>query len=454
MSPKLFGTSGIRGLANVEVMPLLAMQVGSALASQFDGGAVVVGRDPRLSGEMLEAALVAGIASCGADAKTLGVVPTPVIAYLTRELGADAGVAISASHNPPQYNGLKLFDSTSMAYTEEQQQRLEERMERGEFTRSTWDGVGTVETVDARWMYVDGLAENLELERRWRVACDLFNGATCTIVPAVFEEFGCEATLINAQPDGHFPAGPPEPTPESLGRLGRMVEAVGAEIGFGFDGDGDRMMAVDEKGRAPNPDRVLAAYAGHVVGRKQGGVVVTHIGASMCVEETVAEAGGSAVRTRVGDVSIAEAVRRRKAVFGGEPVGAWIHPEVHLCPDGVLSALKLMEALEAEEKTLSEFVEGVPEYPLLRSKVDCPNQRKTETMRAISARYRDAFGEVLSASTIDGIRLDLEDGWTLIRPSGTEPVIRITVEARNMRMAEELMERSRRFVLKMLEGAA
>lgn len=454
MTPKLFGTSGIRGVANEEVTPLLALQVGAALASQFEGGAVAVGRDTRLTGEMLEAALVAGAASCGADAKTLGVVPTPVLAYLTRELEADAGVAISASHNPPKYNGLKLFDSRSMAYTEERQRQLEERMERGGFRLSMWDGVGTVEAVDAKWIYVDALAENVELDRRWRVACDLFSGATCTIAPDVFEEVGAEATLINAQPDGHFPAGDPEPTPESLLRLGGMVKAVGAEIGFGFDGDGDRMMAVDGEGRTPRPDRVLAAYAGHVVDRNGGGVVVTHVGASMCVDEMVHEVGGSVVRTRVGDVSIAEAVSQHRAVFGGEPVGAWIHPEVHLCPDGVLSALKLMEALEGEGKTLAEFVAGVPEYPLLRAKVECPDDRKTEAMKAISVLCGDAFSDVRSASAVDGVRFDLGDRWMLIRPSGTEPVIRITVEARDGRLAEELMKRSRRFIMKVLEGEA
>ena len=451
MRTKLFGTSGIRGVANVEVTPLLALRVGEALASRFEGGAVTVGRDTRLSGEMLEAALVAGVASCGADAKTLGIIPTPVLAYLTRELEADSGVAISASHNPPQYNGLKLFDSTSMAYTEERQRQLEEQMEQGGFRLSMWDGVGTVEGVDARWMYVDALAEDIELEHNWRVVCDLFNGATCTIAPDAFEEVGAEATLINAQPDGRFPAGDPEPTPESLLRLGRMVKETGAEIGFGFDGDGDRMMAVDEEGRTPSPDRVLAAYAEHLVERGGGGIVVTHIGTSMCVDAMVSGAGGSVVRTKVGDVSIAEAVRRHEGVFGGEPVGAWIHPEVHLCPDSVLSALKLMEALDEEEKTLSEFVADVPEYPLLRVKVRCTEERKKEALEAISARYGEAFSEVRSASMVDGVRLDIGDGLTLIRPSGTEPVIRITVEARDRRSAEELMERSRRFVLKVLE---
>ncbi len=452
MSRKLFGTSGIRGVANTEVTPLLALRVGAALASQLEGGVVAVGRDPRLSGEMLESALVAGIASCGSHAKKLGIIPTPVLAYLTRELKANAGVAISASHNPPQYNGLKLFDSTTMAYTDDQQHKLEELIDRGRFKFSAWDGVGVVESVDAKSLYLDALKKNVKLEHRWRIMCDLFNGATSTIAQEAFEELGCDATLINAKPDGRFPAGDPEPTPESLLRLGRMVKSADAEIGFGFDGDGDRMMAVDEEGRAPSPDRILAAYSKHMLEKNGGGVVVTHVGASICIDEAVAKVGGSVKRTKVGDVSIVEAMRQHGAIFGGEPVGAWIHPEVHLCPDGILSAAKLMEALEVEEKTLGVFVANVPEYPILRVKVECPNQEKVKAMNSILARQGDVFPDIKSASTVDGIRLELDDGWTLIRPSGTEPVIRITVEAKSIELAEELMERSRSFVLKVLEG--
>lgn len=451
MSPRLFGTSGIRGVANVEVTSELALQIGMALASQFDGGLMTLGRDPRLSGEMLELAIIAGITSCGSNAQSFQVVPTPVTAYLTRELGADAGVSICASHNPPQYNGIKLFDSSSMAYTEEQQRLLEIRMEQEDFKFTEWNGIGVCETNDAREIYLEALREHIQLKKRWNVVCDLFNGATCTIAPRAFEELGCEATQINAQLDGNFPAGEPEPNTESLKRLGRMVNVVGAEIGIGFDGDGDRMMPVDERGRTTNPDRVLAAYAKHVVENEKGGIVVTHIGASMSIDEAVAEGGGSVVRTKVGDVSVAEEMRRRGAVFGGEPVGAWIHPETHLCPDGILSAFKLIEALEREGKKLSEFIASVPEYPILRAKIKCPNHRKEEIMNSISSRFNDIF-DVESALTVDGVRLKLVDGWTLIRPSGTEPVIRITVEARRRKRAKELLERSNRFVINTLEG--
>ncbi|MGD2201015.1 MAG: phosphoglucosamine mutase [Candidatus Bathyarchaeota archaeon] len=448
---RLFGSSGIRGLANIEVTPILAQKIGATLATKFDGGAVLVGRDTRTTGEMLELALNSGLVSCGFVAGTVGIVPTPVLAWLTRELDAEAGVAISASHNPPQYNGLKIFDSKGMAYTYKQQEALEELISRGEYAFSTWSRVGRVEPMDLKGLYIEAVTELLDTPFESSILCDLFNGATSTIAPEIFEVVGTDVTLINSDPSGRFPSGNPEPDQRSLSRLGKMVRETGAEIGFGFDGDGDRMMAVDENGVAPSPDRVLAAYARSMVEARGGGTVVTHIGASMSVEEAVMEAGGRLVRTRVGDVYVTEAMLQHKAIFGGEPVGAWIHPDVHLCPDGVLSAVKLMMVLETEEKNLSELIADIPEYPTLRESVVCPNPQKEVAMESIS-NVRPDFGEVEYVSTVDGVRFQLEDGWVLIRPSGTEPLIRITVEAHERGRAEDLMDVSLRFVKTVIGG--
>jgi len=446
---RLFGSSGIRGITNVDITPLLAQKVGAAIASMFEGGAVLVGRDTRLSGEMIELALSSGLVSCGFVVGTLGIVPTPVVAWLTREMQAEAGVVISASHNPPQYNGLKIFDSTGMAYTMEQQERLEERIHKGEYTTSDWNRVGHVEAMDLKRLYLEAISELVEAPLEKRIVCDLFNGATTSIAKELFEELGSQTILINSQPDGHFPAGNPEPNKESLQRLGKMVKDSGAEIGFGFDGDGDRMMPVDENGETPSPDRVLAAYAGYVVRANGGGTVVTHVGTSMSVEAAVEAAGGSVVRTKVGDVALTEAMLETGAIFGGEPVGAWIHPDVHLCPDGLLSAVRLMQALDSDGKTLSQFVSGIPEYPTLRAKVTCPNSEKDAAMGSISDLGKE-FGEVTDISTVDGVRLQLEDGWVLIRPSGTEPIIRITVEAHVDERAKGLLETTKNFVQSVL----
>ncbi|GAF87454.1 unnamed protein product, partial [marine sediment metagenome] len=200
---RLFGSSGIRGLANIEITPLLAQKVGAAIASMFEGGAVLVGRDTRLSGKMIELALSSGLVSRGFVVGTLGIVPTPVVAWLTREMQAEAGVAISASHNPPQYNGLKIFDSTGMAYTMEQQERLEEHIHKGENAASDWNRVGHVEAMDLKRLYIDAISELVEVPLEQRLVCDLLNGATTSIAKDLFEELGSQTILINAQPDGH-----------------------------------------------------------------------------------------------------------------------------------------------------------------------------------------------------------------------------------------------------------
>ncbi len=446
MSPRLFGSSGIRGIANIDITPFLAQRVGAALATMHPGGTVVVGRDTRVTGEMLETALTAGMASGGVDALLVGVAPTPVAAWMIGETGSQAGVVISASHNPPEYNGLKVFNGRGMSFTELEQDAIEGIMEKGEYQLAPWDGVGTVEETDAIGPYIDSILDAINLERDWRVACDLFCGATCNVAPEAFEESGVDATMINSHADGHFPAGRPEPDAESLKRLGKLIRGVGAEVGFGFDGDGDRMMALDELGVVVSPDRLLAGFAGYVVEALGGGVVVTHVGASMSVDEMVEAAEGSVVRTRVGDAHITEAMERHEAVFGGEPVGAWVHPDVHMCPDGVLSALKLLEALERRGKTLSEFVADVPEYPLGRLKIECPNERKARVMEAVSEGYGKAYGEVRSVSTVDGVRLELDEGWVLVRPSGTEPLIRVTAEGKNQKAVDSLLRRGRTLV--------
>ncbi len=440
---KLFGSSGIRGVANTEITPILAQRLGSAIATIHEGGEFVVGRDARVTGPMLEAALSAGITACGGDVKLVGLLPTPVIAWLTRELEADAGVTISASHNPPQYNGLKVFNARGMSLTEKEQAPVESLMQGGEVDYAPWDGVGSADATEAAWMYLDALQEGVELGREWKIACDLFCGVTGTIAADAFEAVGLHATLINGNPDGHFPAGDPEPTTENLRRLGAYMKATGAEVGFGFDGDGDRMMAVDESGTPVSGDRLLAAYAGHAVGREGKGVVVTHVGASMCVEDMVEAAGGKVVRVRVGDAYITEEMKRRKAVFGGEPIGAWVLPEVHMCPDGILSALKLLEALEERDMTLSQFASEVPEYPTRSAKVEVPD--KARVMKGVEQSYRRVFGEA-AVNRVDGVRLQLPEGWILIRASGTEPLIRLTAEGRDEKATISLLERGRELV--------
>jgi phosphoglucosamine mutase len=217
-------------------------------------------------------------------------------------------------------------------------------------------------------------------------------------------------------------------------------------VGFGFDGDGDRMMAVNSDGNMVNPDQLLAAYAGYVIESQGGGVVVTHVGASMNVDDMVGQAGGKVMRTPVGDAFITEAMAKHNAVFGGEPVGAWVHPDIHMCPDGVLSALKLLRALEEKDMNLNEFIGQAENYPIGRSKLECPNKIKLQTMKLIDKNYSNVFRAVENVSRVDGIRLTLDNGWVLIRASGTEPIIRVTVEGRTVTEVESLMNLGEKLV--------
>jgi len=441
MKSKLFGSSGVRGLVNVDLTPVLVAKIGLAISTFSRAGKILVGRDTRVSGLMVENALVSGLLAGGVKVDCLGVVPTPVLAYLTGEVGADAGVMITASHNPPQYSGIKIFNGEGVAYNEESQNEIESIVENESFRLADWRSIGEASFLDESCLYVEMIRKNVKLTRKWHVIVDPGCGATCCIAPVLFGNLGCKVTAINAQPDGFFPGRSPEPNAESLKPLAKIVKDLGADIAIAYDGDGDRVAFVDDEGCFVDFDRVLAAYAAHVVNRHSSRVVVTNVEASMCVEKMVEAHGGKVVRTKVGDVYLAETMKRHDAVFGGEPCGAWIHPQFHYCPDGILSSVLLLKALEDEDKTLSEFVSEVPRYQTLRENVACKNEVKHEVMEKVEGGLRVLFPSCRQVSMVDGVRLSFEDGWILVRASGTEPFIRLTAEGESLKAAEGIVEK-------------
>jgi len=347
---------------------------------------------------------------------------------------------ITASHNPPQYNGIKIFNGEGVAYNEESQNKIESIVENESFRLADWRNIGEASFIDESCLYIERIRKNVKLTKNWHVIVDPGCGATCYTAPASLKSLGCKITAINAQPDGFFPGRSPEPNSESLKSLAKIVEDLGGDIGVAYDGDGDRVAFVDEEGCFVDFDRVLAAYGACVVKRNSGGAVVTNVEASMCVEKMVEAHGGKVVRTKVGDVYVAEAIKRHDAVFGGEPCGAWIHPQFHFCPDGILSSVLLLKALEDEDKVLSEFVSEVPRYRTVRVNVACKNEVKHKVMEKVEGGLRAVFPS-WQVSMVDGVRLSLEDGWILVRASGTEPFIRLTVEGESLKAAEGIMEK-------------
>jgi phosphoglucosamine mutase len=450
LESKLFGSSGVRGLVNVDLTPILAAKIGLAVVTFSRAKRVLVARDTRASGLMLEHALVSGLLGGGANASCLGVVPTPVLAYLTEKLKADAGVMITASHNPPQYNGMKIFGKDSLAYGDRSQDAVEKIIENESFGRANWRNVGEASCVDESHLYVEMIKKTTKLHKKWHVIVDSGCGATCNIAPVIFEVLGCKATAINSQPDGSFPARSPEPNAESLKPLAKIVLELGADLGIGYDGDGDRAAFIDAEGNFVDFDRVLAAYAAYVVKKSGGGIVVVNVEASMCVEKMVEAHGGKVVRTKVGDVYVAEAIKRHNAVFGGEPCGAWIHPQFHYCPDGILSSVMLLKALEDEKESLSEFIAETPQYQILRENIACRNEMKYRVMKKVEGRLRAVFPAYKECSTVDGVRLAVRSGWILVRASGTEPCVRLTVEGESFKAAKEIMRKGVALVKKLV----
>jgi len=452
VNAKLFGSSGIRGVANADLTPTLAVKVGLAIATFSKAKRVLVARDTRVSGLMLENALVSGILAGGADAYSLGVLPTPTLAYLTSNLKADAGVMITASHNPPQYNGIKIFDGDGTAYNEKKQGEIEKLIRKESFSFADWQKIGKLVSVDESKRYVEALCKTIKLHMKWHIVIDAGCGATYSLAPAIFKILGCKVTTVNAQPDGFFPARSPEPDAESLKPLANIVRELKADLGVAYDGDGDRAAFIDEKGIFVDFDCVLAAYAAYVAKKKRGNVVVTNVEASMCVDDVVKTAGGKVVRTKVGDIYIAEEMKSVKAVFGGEPCGAWIHPEFHYCPDGILSSALLLKALEDVNKSLSNFVADVPKYVVVRENIACGNTIKYAVVAKAAKHLKTVFPECRDLSTVDGVRLTLPEGWILVRASGTEPLIRLTVEGKSLKHAKEIMKRGSLAIKELIAG--
>lgn len=414
---KLFGSSGIRGIANKEITPELALKVGLVLGSRKK--TAVIGRDPRVSAPMIEHALIAGLTAAGCAVTEIGLVTTPTLAYAARNY--ECGVMVTASHNPSEYVGIKLWNPDGMAFDSAQQDEIEEAIEADSFTRVPWNLIGNFEEDGNAIRDHMNLIKKLVGNSSLRIVLDCGCGAGGTISPYLLQELGCEVITLNAQPDGHFPARNPEPTDENLSLLKKAVVEFGADLGLAHDGDADRMMAVDEKGNFVSGDEMLAIFGLYECGSSKETVVVP-VDTSMMVDDTLK--GSEIVRTRVGDVYVAEGIKQCGAVYGGEPSGSWIFPKISYCPDGVYAAARLVDIVN--KKKLSELREELPRYATKRGTLPCANEKKAELMNKVKNKLKP-LGKVLD---IDGIRVEMENGWVLVRPSGTEAKVRITAEAR------------------------
>lgn len=434
VAKKLFGTSGIRGKIGSEVTCELALNVGKSLAYYLGNeGTVVVGYDTRTTNQMLDEAITAGLLESGVNVVKIGMVPTPLVGYATEKLDADAGIMLTASHNPSQYNGIKLWNKNGMAYTSEQERKIEEIYANKDYISVEWQNIGKLSVnTEIKGQYMDDLVDLVDIEDGLKVVIDCASGAGSEISPLVFRKAGCEVTTLNSQPDGFFPGRNPEPNAENLQNLMKTVVAIGADLGIAHDGDADRMITVDENGEISPFDSLLALMA-----KEFDGDIVTTVDAGLCMDESVK---GDVIRTAVGDVNVAEVIIEKDAAFGGEPSGTWLHPDFCMCPDGILSGLRMAELVSKKGK-LSKLLDEIPSYPNVREKITCTKEAKVKVMENMEDLLKASFDDIVEVNSLDGVRLTFaDDSWVLVRPSGTEDYIRITLESRSAERAEEIKE--------------
>ncbi|WP_299334205.1 phosphoglucosamine mutase [Haloplanus sp.] len=429
----MFGTSGVRGPVGETVTGTLALDLGRALGSMTD--TVVVGRDARESGDALARAAVAGVQEAGSDVVDLGVESTPTVARAVEWYDADAGLVVTASHNPPEDNGFKFWTPTGRAFDSEATGTLERRVADAAAATVAPAEMGSVRRAhDASRRHLDRLPDG-DIGALSAVV-DVGNGTGQLTADALIDR-GCDVTTIDAQRDGSFPGRPSEPTVEHCDVLSQVVAATDAAVGIAHDGDADRAMAVDETGRFVSGDELLALFAIEAISDGDGSAVAAPVNASTRLDTVVAERGGSVVRTAVGDGNVAAACADPGVVFGGEPSGAWIWPGETLAPDGHYAAVRLA-GLVADTGPLSERVDALPRFVTNRESIRCADG--AAAMAAATDRVRNRY-DAERVTAVDGVRVDVADGWFLLRESGTEPLVRVTAEAdTDERAADTLAE--------------
>ncbi|NLK24962.1 MAG: phosphoglucosamine mutase [Euryarchaeota archaeon] len=417
----MFGSSGIRGIVGKEFTIELAEQIGEAVGSMHDR--IVLGRDTRTSGPMVAQALISGAAVAGSDTYDAGMVSTPTLARAASSFGC--GIMVTASHNPPQYNGVKLWSPDGSAFDTPQMEEVECRLESPRGGRD-WRHVGRSYSLEGvEKAHMDSIVDSVGVSTA-SVVVDCGCGATCRISPLTLREMGCSVLSLNAQPDGFFPGRTPEPTENQLNDLKASVLQREADVGIAHDGDGDRMVAVDERGRFVDGDRLIALFASAMGARG----VVAPMDASMVLDEIV----GQVERCKVGDVYVAETLKRTGLDFGGEPSGTFIFPRETYCPDGVLAGAMLAKMVS--EQSLSERLDELPSFPVARESYRFEAENKAEVLRHLKENMEGLDCDRLL--TMDGFRAEYSDGWMLIRLSGTEPKLRTVVEARDDEELERL----------------
>lgn len=434
----LFGTSGVRGIVGQDLTVDLCGGVARSLGTLLPANArVCLATDTRRSAGLLKEAVFAGLHSCGIDTTDLGVLPTPMLALLTRELKFDTGIMLTASHNPPEYNGIKLFNGDSVGYSRDQEREIE-RLYAGKSFRQAGRQGASHQGQGMRETYLRFLKKNLPPGgfKGRKVVVDPGNGAASGVVSGIFTELGMEVFSINDVPDGSFPGRNPEPKEDTLqGTIGFLRE-VGADLAVCFDGDADRVVFCDREGFLGFNECIafVSRLAAEESGKKS---VATTVETGRLLDLAVEDLGVKVARGRVGDVHVAYLARETDAAIGVEQVGVYVFPGLGCYPDSIFAALTVLGRVR-DAGEIRAFVGRLPRLFFEKGKVACPNGLKGRVMDIVAGRV-SVFG-VAEVNALDGVRLEFGDSWMLIRASGTEPVIRVLAESPSASRTRALLD--------------
>jgi len=435
---KLFGTNGVRGIVNEEMTTELALKLSMAIGTYFKGAEMAVGCDGRLSSPIFLDTVCAGLASVGCRVWNLGMITTPALQFLTKDWGLKGSVMITASHNPPEYNGLKVMGNSGVELPHEEEFEIERIYFASNWKLADWKNVKTPLPVAEKFpSYIQSVIDNLDgapTQTNLKVLVDAANGVSVLATPPLLERLGCKLKVVNGNIDGNFPGRLPEPTPENLRKTSKLVSAAKADFGIAHDGDGDRAVFLDEHGQVCWGDQTFALITQDFLERYPGEKIVTPISSSHMIQEIAEKYGSEVVYTPVGSVYVSNLMLKIHAKLGGEENGGIFYAPHVAARDGTMTSGMICKIVAEERKTLSKLITRLPKYYIIKDKLFCPHSIKeaaTEALRSLPTK-----GEVLD---IDGIKVWVTPkAWILIRPSGTEPLFRILAEAPTKGMAQKI----------------
>jgi len=439
-APRLFGTNGIRGVVGEAITSEFAYGIGSSFASLFKGKKILVGRDGRTSSQMLAEGSVAGILAQGNNVEDCGIITTPGLQFLAK-INSAPGLMITASHNPPEYNGFKVVDSDGIEIPREKEETIESLVVKDSWRASKTPGQ-RVQRVVPLEPYLSSVRTYVNEEKPshpLKVAVDPGNGVSSLTTPVLLRDINCQVVTINDNIDGRFPGRTSEPRPENLGPLSALVRQEKAVFGVAHDGDGDRAVFVDETGVVHSGDKSLTLIEDEILRKNPGAKLVTPVNSSMSVTEVARKRKGRVILTKVGSIHVARTMLREKAILGGEENGGIFYAPHQPVRDGTMATVLILNSIIENRMPLSKLMARLPTFFMAKEKHKCPDEKKKDVMKKIRQRLGNRV-----TSTIDGIRVDIKNrGWFLVRPSGTEPLIRVYVEGKTENDLKRLLDEFR-----------